>query len=161
MRVRERNWLDRPTLVGWTAAAYRRVFPPRSRRALRHCTSLRACAPRILLPIAVDDLFSICQLGVQGASWQGYKQVVSCECSACTHQNIAEVEDRPRAEIYLVVTIFRVASFLLFSVFLVGGSSIHSNFSTSAVLCASRRTRGKPQQSYGLRMQSDSYSIRV
>ena len=50
---------------------------------------------------------------------------------------LAPDEDVPRAVISLVFTNFYVsACFFHFSVFSVGGMSIHSNFSTSAAICA-------------------------
>ena len=49
----------------------------------------------------------------------------------------ARVEEEPRAVIILVVTICSCCLvFLQFSVFCVGGLSIHNNFSTSAVFRA-------------------------
>jgi hypothetical protein len=49
-------------------------------------------------------------------------------CSGCIEE--------PRAGIVLVVSYFRVGFFSSFSVFLFGGLSSHSNFSTSAAICA-------------------------
>ena len=76
-------------------------------------------------------------------------------------KRIARVEDLPRADIFQVV----------FSIFLVGIFSSFSVFSlvSGAFTLTFRRvqrfvhlaTRGRPQQSYGLRMQLDSYSVRV
>ena len=80
-------------------------------------------------------------------------------CEDCSR--LIRSQDVPRADIFQVVfSIFRVGIFSSFSVFsLVSG----------AFTLTSRRvqrfvhwaTRGRPHQSYGLRMQLDSYSVRV
>ena len=55
-------------------------------------------------------------------------------------KSVARVEDVPRAVILLDIIssyeFFVSACFLQFSVFSIGGLSIHSNFSTSAAICA-------------------------
>ena len=52
-------------------------------------------------------------------------------------KSVARVEDVPRAVILVVVIrIFVSACFLQFSVFSFDGLSIHTNFSTSAAICA-------------------------
>ena len=49
----------------------------------------------------------------------------------------APAEDVPRADIFRIVfSIFRVGIFSSLFGFLVGGLSIHNNFSTSAAICA-------------------------
>ena len=52
-------------------------------------------------------------------------------------KSVARVEDLPRAVIlFSSYEFFVSACFLQFSVFSIGGLSIHSNFSTSAAICA-------------------------
>ena len=62
----------------------------------------------------------------------------SCDCSKLPTRIDARVDDMPLAEIVRAgFLLFVMASFLHFFGFLVGGLSIHINFSTSAAICAS------------------------
>ena len=76
-------------------------------------------------------------------------------------KRIARVEDLQRADIFQVVfSIFRVGIFSSFSVFLLVSGAFTLIF-RRVQRFVHLATRGRPQQSYGLRMQLDSYSVRM
>ena len=97
-------------------------------RALR-VLSLR-CSGRLFAALARDAP----TVGARGVS---IGSPTWSERSSCFHQKCCESRRRAaRGDISSSFEFFVSACFLHFSVFSVGGMSIHSNFSTSAAICA-------------------------
>ena len=104
------------------------------RRTTRRARALRVlsllCSGRLCAALARHAL-SVGARGVLVGS------LTRSERSSCFHQKCCESRRRaPRGDINCCFELFVSACFLHFSVFSVGGMSIHSNFSTSAAICA-------------------------